>query len=108
MRWRDELTRRFPKLTRLGSDTYVVGGAIRDLLLGREPNDVDLACLDPLAAAKKIPPTTKALPRIRFGLNPIKLQPSGEFPNASHIRGPFPNHSITSATIAPPSRIQPP
>jgi hypothetical protein len=56
MKWRDELTRRFPKLTRLGSETYVVGGAIRDLLLGREPNDVDLACLDPLSAAKKIRP----------------------------------------------------
>jgi len=54
MRWRDELTRRFPKLTRLGPDAYVVGGAIRDLLLGREPADVDVACLDPLAAAKKI------------------------------------------------------
>ncbi|HYK01459.1 MAG TPA: hypothetical protein VE974_06865 [Thermoanaerobaculia bacterium] len=54
MQWRDELTRRFPKLTKLGPDCYVVGGAIRDLLLGREPADVDVACLDPLAAAKKI------------------------------------------------------
>lgn len=54
MRWRDELTRRFPKLARLGPDAYVVGGAIRDLLLGREPADVDVACLDPLAAAKQI------------------------------------------------------
>ncbi len=56
MKWRDELTRRFPKLTRLGPDSYVVGGAIRDLLLGREPADVDVACLDPLAAAKTIRP----------------------------------------------------
>jgi len=54
MQWRDELTRRFPKLARLGPDCYVVGGAIRDLLLGREPADVDVACLDPLAEAKKI------------------------------------------------------
>jgi tRNA nucleotidyltransferase/poly(A) polymerase len=54
MKWRDELTRRFPKLTRLGSDAYVVGGAIRDLLLEREPADVDVACIDPLAAAKMI------------------------------------------------------
>jgi tRNA nucleotidyltransferase/poly(A) polymerase len=51
---RDDLTRRFPKLTRLDPDAYVVGGALRDLLLGREPLDVDVACLDPLAAAKRI------------------------------------------------------
>ncbi|MDQ3282345.1 MAG: hypothetical protein M3Q69_13155 [Acidobacteriota bacterium] len=56
MQWRDELTRRFPKLSRLGPGTYVVGGAIRDLLLGREPADVDVACIDPLAAARKIRP----------------------------------------------------
>src|SRR5688500_829041 len=54
MQWRDELTRRFPKLAKLGPDCYVVGGAIRDLLLGREPADVDVACIDPLPAAKKI------------------------------------------------------
>lgn len=52
--WRDELTRRFPKLARLGPGCYVVGGAIRDLLLGREPADIDVACLDPHAAARKI------------------------------------------------------
>jgi hypothetical protein len=31
-----------------------VGGAIRDLLLGREPADVDVACLDPLRAARSV------------------------------------------------------
>jgi tRNA nucleotidyltransferase/poly(A) polymerase len=54
MSWRDELVRRFPKLTRLGPQSYVVGGAVRDLLLGREPLDVDVAVVDPLAAAKQI------------------------------------------------------
>ena len=54
MQWRDELTRRFPRLRLFGAGTYVVGGAIRDLLLGREPVDVDLACVDPLAAAQQI------------------------------------------------------
>ncbi|HEX8617503.1 MAG TPA: hypothetical protein VF911_07950 [Thermoanaerobaculia bacterium] len=54
VQWRDELTRRFPKLSRLGAGNYVVGGAIRDLLLGREPADVDVASIDPHAAAKKI------------------------------------------------------
>lgn len=54
MSWRDELTRRFPALARLGGDCYVVGGAVRDLALGREPVDADIACNDPLAAAKSI------------------------------------------------------
>jgi tRNA nucleotidyltransferase/poly(A) polymerase len=54
MQWRDELTRRFPALQQLGGDCYVVGGAIRDLLLGRDPADADVACLDPLAAARSI------------------------------------------------------
>ena len=56
MQWRDELTRRFPKLRLFGAGTYVVGGAIRDLILGREPVDVDIACRDPLAAAKQVRP----------------------------------------------------
>lgn len=54
MQWREELTRRFPALANLGDDCYVVGGAIRDLLLGREPADADVACIDPLAAARSI------------------------------------------------------
>lgn len=54
MQWREELTRRFPALAKLGDDSYVVGGAIRDLLSGREPADADVACVDPLAAARLI------------------------------------------------------
>ncbi|HYC60298.1 MAG TPA: hypothetical protein VEK79_12115 [Thermoanaerobaculia bacterium] len=54
MRWREELTRRFPALAKLGGDCFIVGGAIRDLLLGREPADADLACADPEATARKI------------------------------------------------------
>lgn len=54
MLWREELTRRFPALAKLDGDCYVVGGAIRDLLLGREPADADVACIDPLAAARSI------------------------------------------------------
>ncbi|HJQ40534.1 MAG TPA: hypothetical protein VKB93_25600 [Thermoanaerobaculia bacterium] len=56
MPWRDELVRRFPALATLPPSSYVVGGAIRDLLLGREPADADVACLDPLAAARTISP----------------------------------------------------
>jgi tRNA nucleotidyltransferase/poly(A) polymerase len=53
MQWREELTRRFPALAKL-DDCFVVGGAIRDLLLGREPADADVASIDPLAAARLI------------------------------------------------------
>ena len=54
MSWRDELTRRFPALAHLPRRCYVVGGAIRDLLLGREPLDADVACDDPEAAAHTV------------------------------------------------------
>jgi len=54
MSWREELIRRFPALAHLGPDCYVVGGAIRDLLLGLEPADADVACLDPLPVARSL------------------------------------------------------
>lgn len=54
MSWRDELVRCFPALVQLPPRCYVVGGAIRDLLLGREPLDADIACDDPLAAANTL------------------------------------------------------
>jgi hypothetical protein len=54
MSWRDELLRRFPALAHLPSRSYVVGGAIRDLLLGHEPLDADVACDDPFEAARTI------------------------------------------------------
>jgi tRNA nucleotidyltransferase/poly(A) polymerase len=54
--WRDALIVRFPALARLGDDAYVVGGAIRDLSMGLDPADVDVACLDPLAAARRVRP----------------------------------------------------
>lgn len=52
--WRDELLRRFPALAALPSGCFVVGGAIRDLILGREPADVDVASADALAAARTL------------------------------------------------------
>jgi hypothetical protein len=52
--WRDALTRRFPALVSLPGGCYVVGGAIRDLILGREPVDVDVACPEPLSAAQRV------------------------------------------------------
>lgn len=36
-----------------GEEAYVVGGAVRDELLGREVLDVDVACPDPVGAARR-------------------------------------------------------
>jgi len=44
----------FPALRSLPPHAYVVGGAVRDLLLGAAPADVDVACLDPLACARAV------------------------------------------------------
>lgn len=49
---RDDLLRLFPRLRDIPLDAYVVGGAVRDLTFGVAPADVDVACLDPLAAAR--------------------------------------------------------
>ena len=51
MSLRERLIELFPALTKLPEDSYVVGGAVRDLLTGRTPADVDVACRDPLACA---------------------------------------------------------
>lgn len=51
---RDRLLSRFPLLANLPSGSYVVGGALRDLVLGREPADADIAAVDALAAAQSL------------------------------------------------------
>jgi hypothetical protein len=50
----DELLRLFPDLRRISGPAWVVGGAIRDLLLNRQPADVDVACPDPLQSAQTL------------------------------------------------------
>ncbi|HEX6178249.1 MAG TPA: hypothetical protein VF057_07810 [Thermoanaerobaculia bacterium] len=54
MSLRDELLRRFPLLAKLPAGCWVVGGAIRDLLLGVDPVDVDVAANDPAAAGRTV------------------------------------------------------
>lgn len=51
---RDDLVRLFPALANLPAGAYVVGGAVRDLLIGKTPADVDVACHDPLACARTL------------------------------------------------------
>jgi tRNA nucleotidyltransferase/poly(A) polymerase len=48
------LTSRFPALRKLPPGCYAVGGAVRDLLLGREPLDVDVAAPDAALAAAAV------------------------------------------------------
>lgn len=52
MSLRERLIELFPALTKLPEDSYVVGGAVRDLSIGKAPADVDVACHDPLACAR--------------------------------------------------------
>jgi tRNA nucleotidyltransferase/poly(A) polymerase len=54
MTLRDDLLRLFPRLRDLPMHAYVVGGAVRDLIRGTAPADVDVACLDPLACARAL------------------------------------------------------
>lgn len=51
---RDELLRRFPALQSLPAHSVAVGGAIRDLLIGRKPADVDVECDDPESCARAV------------------------------------------------------
>ncbi|HVR38621.1 MAG TPA: hypothetical protein VMU84_05970 [Thermoanaerobaculia bacterium] len=51
MQWRESLTQLFPAVALLPPGAFIVGGAVRDLLLGREPADIDVACTDPFACA---------------------------------------------------------
>src|SRR3954470_10583514 len=52
---RDDLLRLFPRLRDLPPVPRIaVGGAVRDLLLGRAPNDVDVECDDPRAIAESL------------------------------------------------------
>lgn len=50
MSLREEVLGRFPLLAKLPPGCWVVGGALRDLLLGIDPVDVDVAANDPAAA----------------------------------------------------------
>jgi len=48
----EQLKTLFPALANLPAGSYVVGGAVRDLLIGKAPADADVACRDPLACAR--------------------------------------------------------
>ena len=51
---RDSLLKQFPRLVRLPEHTEVIGGAVRDALLGETALDVDVECDDPLACASSL------------------------------------------------------
>jgi tRNA nucleotidyltransferase/poly(A) polymerase len=49
-----DLFRDFPLLAGVGAHGYLVGGAVRDAMLGEHPADVDIACVDAEAAAREL------------------------------------------------------
>jgi len=51
---RDILLRQFPKLVDVPPHTEAIGGAVRDILLGATPLDVDVECDDPLGCASAL------------------------------------------------------
>src|SRR5689334_363563 len=51
---RDALVAQFPKLAALPPHSEAIGGAIRDVLLGATPVDVDVECADPLPCASAL------------------------------------------------------
>ena len=67
---RDELLRRFPALTLLPPHSTAVGGAIRDILIGRKPADVDVECDDPEGCARLL---GKAIPLGRGDLRVYRV-----------------------------------
>jgi tRNA nucleotidyltransferase (CCA-adding enzyme) len=50
----DHLFRDFPLLAAVPAHGYLVGGAVRDALLGERPSDVDIACVDSERAAREL------------------------------------------------------
>ncbi len=63
MTLRAELVRMFPALAQLPPHAFVVGGAIRDLLQGKTPADIDVTCRDPYGCAEAISPRVIRLGR---------------------------------------------
>jgi tRNA nucleotidyltransferase/poly(A) polymerase len=51
---RDALLKRFPKLASAPPHSEAIGGAVRDIVIGAEPLDVDVECDDPLACASAL------------------------------------------------------
>jgi tRNA nucleotidyltransferase/poly(A) polymerase len=57
----DAIRARFPELGQLPRDVLIVGGAIRDVGLGRDPLDIDLAAADAAAAAQSFASATRGI-----------------------------------------------
>lgn len=66
------LKREFPELKELPDQTFLVGGAVRDALLGRPPKDLDLVCPTSVAAAQRFARQTGGR-LIELGRDPMKV-----------------------------------
>jgi hypothetical protein len=66
------LVSRFPDLAHVPRDFYIVGGAVRDLLLGEHPLDVDLTGIDSETAARQFARRTGGR-TIELGRDPLRV-----------------------------------
>ncbi len=72
-------------LTKAGHEAYLVGGAVRDLLLGKQPKDFDIATSAHPEQIKKILPSTRIIGR-RFRLAHVHF--GREFLEVATFRAP--------------------
>ncbi len=72
-------------LTKAGYEAYLVGGAVRDLLLGKEPKDFDIATNAHPEQIKKVLPSTRIIGR-RFRLAHVHFK--REFIEVATFRAP--------------------
>src|SRR5512140_1898355 len=78
--WRARLLTFFPDLPRVREDLFVVGGAIRDAMLGVDPFDVDLVGENARGAAEEFARTKEARV-VEFGREPFTIYrvPLGDY-----------------------------
>jgi poly(A) polymerase len=72
-------------LTKAGHEAYLVGGAVRDLLLGKQPKDFDIATSAHPEQIKKVLPSTRIIGR-RFRLAHVHF--GREFLEVATFRAP--------------------
>ena len=75
-------------LTKAGYEAYLVGGAVRDLLLGKQPKDFDIATNAHPEQIKKVLPSTRIIGR-RFRLAHVHF--GREFIEVATFRAPHDN-----------------
>src|SRR5208283_3517698 len=84
-------------LRQRGFQAYLVGGCVRDLLLGREPKDYDVATNATPEQVMDLFPETYAV-GAQFGVVLVPA-PDGEFASGDSEEGSSKSHAIEVATF---------